>query len=324
MVLLVLFVMTFDIKFLEFDDFDRFREVLSGWDTEPTQLSAGPLSLRLGQLDLGDLHVSRLRLNQSTADRMAIESNLLMYVVCLAPNIFCGLEVPEGSLVVFGPGREYRSLLSKNWDSFEVIVECEVAEAAGLPHASATSRELAPELSVTPLSEALIKKFRLLANELFDPYWSNLAPVDRQLWADAARERTLRLLAAASGHGLNLSAVGPELKRVPLYELALAGLNYIDRHRNARLTVRELGQALGVSERALQYAFCHALGLSPSQYILARRLHAARRDLLATNNRPASVTNVAFNHDFDHLSRFAQYYRRLFGELPSKTKRLVT
>ena len=313
--------MTFDIKLLEFDDFDRFRELLSGWDTEPTQLSSGPLCLRLGHLDLGGVKVARLRLNRLIADRMAIDVDAMMYVVCLAPKLFCGMEVPAGSLVVFGPGREYRSVLYEGWESFEVVVPRQVAEAEGLPLAGATGRGLAPELSVIPLSEPLIAKFRVWARELFDPSWLDSAPDHRQLWAAAARERTLRLLAAAQGNWRNLSAGGAEPKPVASYGLAMAALDYIDRHPLEQLAVRDVGQALGTSDRALQYAFRNALGLPPSQYILAKRLQAARRDLLASSRRSARVTNVAVDHDFTHFGRFAQHYRRLFGESPSQTLR---
>lgn len=149
----------FDLKLSEFDDFDRFREELSGWDTEPLQLSSGQLRLRLGQLSLGDVHVARLRLNRLVADRMAIDPKFLMYVVCFAPKVFCGLSVPAGSLIVFGPGRDYRSVLSQGWESFEVVVPRQVAEGAGLPLAKASERGLAPENSVIQLKDELAARF---------------------------------------------------------------------------------------------------------------------------------------------------------------------
>lgn len=311
----------FDVKLREFDDFDLFREELSGWDTEPVQLSAGPLRLGLGTLNLGDVHVGRLSLNRLVADRMAIDAHVLMYVVCLAPKVFCGYDVPAGSLIVFGPGREYRSVLSEGWLSFEVVVSQHVSEAAGLPLATATERSLAPELSVIPLSNGLTAQFQKWARDLFDPALLDMPVRYRQLWADAAREITLRLLAAASAGPHGPSHEGVLTKRLPFRDLVLAALEHIDRNGTEPLTIRKTAKTLGVSERALQSGFRKMLGVSPSQYILALRLQNARRDLLAVKDRGAKVTTIAFDHDFNHLSRFAQHYRRLFGESPSQTLR---
>jgi transcriptional regulator GlxA family with amidase domain len=38
-------------------------------------------------------------------------------------------------------------------------------------------------------------------------------------------------------------------------------------------------------------------------------------------NGPPSVTQVASDQGFMHFGRFSQYYRSLFGELPSDTLR---
>jgi hypothetical protein len=57
----------------EFDDFDRFRESISGWDTDPIQLTPGPLRLSHDFLRSGDVTVARIRANQRIADSSAIQ-----------------------------------------------------------------------------------------------------------------------------------------------------------------------------------------------------------------------------------------------------------
>jgi len=79
-----------------------------------------------------------------------------------------------------------------------------------------------------------------------------------------------------------------------------------------------LARASGVSLRTLEYAFREALQMGLHEYIKNKRLNAARRDLL---KQAPSVTDVALDYGFTHLSYFAQAYARLFGELPSKTLR---
>jgi AraC-like DNA-binding protein len=50
------------------------------------------------------------------------------------------------------------------------------------------------------------------------------------------------------------------------------------------------------------------------------RLAQARSELAAARPR-TTVTTVALDYGFNHLSRFAQQYARHFGESPSETLR---
>jgi len=56
-------------------------------------------------------------------------------------------------------------------------------------------------------------------------------------------------------------------------------------------------------------------------FLRDRRLEAARHELLVADAGEISVTEVALGLGFTHLSRFANEYRKAFGELPSETFR---
>jgi len=57
-------------------------------------------------------------------------------------------------------------------------------------------------------------------------------------------------------------------------------------------------------------------------YLRNCRLDSACKLLLGTGKASASVTEAALSSGFIHMSRFARYYRRRFGELPSDTKKI--
>lgn len=82
-----------------------------------------------------------------------------------------------------------------------------------------------------------------------------------------------------------------------------------------------LCQIAGVSERSLQIAFSEVFEEPPSVHLRRRALEHVRRVLQLSDAATTSVSEVALDHGFAHLSRFAQYYRNLFGEAPSKTLR---
>lgn len=83
--------------------------------------------------------------------------------------------------------------------------------------------------------------------------------------------------------------------------------------------INEMCNAAGVSERALRYAFDDLLGISPNRYLSMLRLSTACRSLSLSDASRRSVKSVALSCGLWDLSRFADHYRRVFGELPRDT-----
>ncbi len=97
--------------------------------------------------------------------------------------------------------------------------------------------------------------------------------------------------------------------------------DYLCAHLNWPVSRAELAKASGTSIRTLSRAFMRHHGMGPMQFLKARRLDAAYRDLLGTKPQHNSVTEVALRYGFNHLGMFAIDYRQAFGELPSATLR---
>ncbi len=88
-----------------------------------------------------------------------------------------------------------------------------------------------------------------------------------------------------------------------------------------QLHVPELCALIGVSERTLRSCCAEFLGISPSRYVLLRRLQAVRIALRDADAETASVAEIAGGCGFTELRRFAAAYRTAFGEAPSTTLR---
>jgi AraC family ethanolamine operon transcriptional activator len=119
----------------------------------------------------------------------------------------------------------------------------------------------------------------------------------------------------------SLLAEAPEDDRLPCSStrayIVEKATRFIEAHLGDLLTVHDIAKAVRVCPRTLRYSFEHVLGVTPCQYIRAKRLNKVRRDLLA--GRQESVQAAATRWGFWHMGRFSQYYRRTFGELPSRT-----
>ena len=88
-----------------------------------------------------------------------------------------------------------------------------------------------------------------------------------------------------------------------------------------QLNVPLLCTTIGVPERTLRECCKEFLGMSPTRYQLLRRLNLVRSALRRADAQTTSVAEIARNHHFLELGRFAVAYRAVFGEMPSATLR---
>ena len=95
----------------------------------------------------------------------------------------------------------------------------------------------------------------------------------------------------------------------------------VDADPSRHITVTELATEAGCSIRSLQEGFQRWVGCSPTEYLRDLRLQRVHEALATADNSATSIAEIAHAHGFSHLGRFAQAYRRRFGELPSQTLR---
>lgn len=85
------------------------------------------------------------------------------------------------------------------------------------------------------------------------------------------------------------------------------------------LSIGELSSRVGVSQRTLRNAFATVLGISPTRYLVLRRLHLLRAALSIADPLTDTVASIARAFGFSDCGRMAAQYRRLFGEPPRTT-----
>jgi AraC-like DNA-binding protein len=85
--------------------------------------------------------------------------------------------------------------------------------------------------------------------------------------------------------------------------------------------IPEICELVGVSDRTLRSCCAEFLGMSPTRYVLLRRLREARSALREADPDTGKVAEIAQRFGFAQLGRFAGTYRATFGETPSTTLR---
>lgn len=139
------------------------------------------------------------------------------------------------------------------------------------------------------------------------------APDARALAAcrDSVREVVIGLL---DGGGAGLSC-GPAATHL------LAAEAFIERRLgDPELDTARVAAACGVSSRHLARLFAQA-GTPLMQYLMARRLQAARTALIDHPGRP--IAQVAYRTGFVSASHFARVFRARFGMTPRECRRLA-
>ena len=94
-------------------------------------------------------------------------------------------------------------------------------------------------------------------------------------------------------------------------------------HLSRPLHMPELCDRIVVSDRTLRSCCAEFLGMTPTQYVLLRRLKEVRRALCDAHPDKVKVAEVADRFGFTQLGRFAGTYRATFGEAPSTTLKRI-
>jgi methylphosphotriester-DNA--protein-cysteine methyltransferase len=95
--------------------------------------------------------------------------------------------------------------------------------------------------------------------------------------------------------------------------------DYLKTVGDGPLHISALCSKLGVSRRSLHRAFHEIFGIGPVTFLRHKRLCAVHSVLKASLPGETTVSEVAIQHGFAELGRFAHDYHIMFGEYPSQT-----
>jgi AraC-like DNA-binding protein len=135
----------------------------------------------------------------------------------------------------------------------------------------------------------------------------------------ALRARLMHWLQSITSDVQRMDGEGPALSR---RRMAVERVRrFIHEHLAESMTLAELCQHAHLQARSLEYGFRDLVGLSPFKYIKMLRLAEVRRRLQMSTPAERSVSELALDCGFCHLSQFAADYKRVFLESPSATRR---
>lgn len=307
---------------------DSFQNVhlhasaLQGWKTTYSQISAGKLESSLLQLTSARIHTFRERIGQRVSQHGETPRNK----ICLAIPVgmrgvasIQGREADTNSVFILGSSQEFMCHMPKEMDLFGIAVERDFFDEA-VENMSCT-QEIKPLLRqpVIKVPENRLSKCRQRLLSMFSE-----ALINKDL--DETPERESDHEMAMLGEFIQLLS-NPEFERPPstTHSFIVEKCHqWTISDTTAPPSVIELCERLQVSRRTIQNSFRRVVETTPINYLRCVRLNGVRRDLMITSPSDLSVGEAAANWGFFHLSHFAADYQDLFGELPSRTTRVVS
>jgi AraC family transcriptional regulator, ethanolamine operon transcriptional activator len=315
------FVATTIVRF-ESNDPDEFCERVTDWDGTWTQLHAGAFRGSAQIIPLGPVLVATGCINipmmqHDWAPRDCV--TLGRPGRRSAPVVYRGHDIEDGEVFVGGRDAEveivnrgvhYSSTLSVRFDLLE-------READWLVH-------LAPLTAINGV--ALRAPGLAWTNSFLDAIEWIVDAVERYPEALARRDMCGSLIDSLLTRVNTLAAADAPIHRDRQMRahrrLAVErAREYIARNLTDPIRLSDLSRHAHTQARSLEYGFQEVLGVSPMAYVRATRLHRAHRLLRTSAVRTRSISEIALDSGFWHLSQFAADYKLLFGESPSVTFR---
>jgi AraC-like DNA-binding protein len=299
-------------------DPDLFVASIRPAGMEFTVTERGPFSARSTLFDLGRIYAQRCRETLRRVKRADVPRGGVMFLTAPGPSIVLnGAEIGMNQIAVVDVGESYNSRLLGPTQWGAVTLAHEDMEAISAPEADRGAKRLSGMTIFTPLPAALARLRSLHG------YMGQLAEgTPKLLNNNRLTDELEHNILAAMRDILSTRASGVDTIGRHHHQIIVDRFRAVlEAHADLPITMPAISQMIGVSSRTLRLACQEQLGISPGQYVMLRRMRSARRALQQADPDVARVTDIATEHGFWELGRFAVKYRHIFGETPSMTLR---
>jgi AraC family ethanolamine operon transcriptional activator len=300
-----------------FDDFDAMAAAPRAWDQHYLKLSKGSFEGSVRAAHTACMQAGRVTWSSGVLVTGAVPKGAISFAIPIVAGGVAraqGIPVRTNQIVAIADRDELNFTQPSGCELLVLSLGHGLLDLAAATFFGEAWRDAVPNAVVLAVQDAarLAADYRRLLAATRD--------VDATRLAEPAFGRRLEL-AAAETVAAQIAIQQPRrLTSAQRQRLARRVEGYLQANEFRPVGIAELCAAVGAPERTMHHACREYFGLPPVALLRVRRLHRARRQLLARGSA-TTVTATATDWGFDHLGEFAVAYRRLFGETPSQTLR---
>jgi AraC-like DNA-binding protein len=298
------------------DGFEELKEVVLGTRREIVQLERGKIRGEVAHATIGDLPIDMASFNLGIRTKGGSHSSRVGIGLLAASAdhvVRSSYDSRPGDVLVMAPGCEHEN---RYYGGASIIIV--MASADDIDSSFSTEARMHDPScwwrnhykGNADIVTSVVPRLQSLLGRLAE---ASLTAEAAEFWKRAVIEAVTANVVA----GVSSERDGPlpsALKVVRQVE------EYLESRPTEPVHISEICSQLHVSRRTLHRAFHEALGIGPIAFLRHRRLCAVHTALRAPKNI-ATISDVAMQFGFQNLGRFAGYYRQLFGEYPSDTRR---
>jgi len=301
-------------------DVAEFAELMHDWDVEFSQLQAGSFLASAHLLQLGSVRLARCSFNRSLLLRLTPPQGCLSIVMVdpgSDPVLFRGSALSKDQCVVLDTGAKAELVSHGQFFGTAITVSNGAWQAASHWPSDRSTAENRPHLESPGMQwmESVLADTNAILDTCIR-YPEGAMPSGVGI---AMEELVLASLTASTDCTRRPSDNRSQrARRRMAVQRARA---YIDENLANPIRLSEVCAHAHAQARSLEYGFHEMLGITPVSYIKAVRLNRVRRLLLSSVPAERTVTEIALDCGFWHLSQFSVDYKTFFGESPSVTGR---
>jgi AraC-like DNA-binding protein len=303
---------------IESTDPDEFFTMVRPHYYIPTVTQKGTFTARAQLYECGRLYA---QVREEHLARVVPVHNLrpgVLFLTKPGPPIYCnGAEIGYDNLLLCNRGTTYLSRLSGPVAWGSMTLESGEMATAYTEYLGANP-DWVDSFKVISPPPATLARLRYLHSRL-----AVLAKVTGQRVVPAAAQiRLEEMLIEIMLDNITKAEMRPDTIARQHHHLIISRFfEALDERPGSSLSMPDLSRKIGVSSRTFRMACQEQLGVSPTHYLLLRRMQLARNALQQADPAVTRVTDIATEFGFWELGRFAVKYHELFGETPSTTLR---
>jgi AraC family ethanolamine operon transcriptional activator len=306
-------------------DAAELTQNLRDWNFEFTQLSLGKFSASGAVLDLDGVSIARLSMGRTLLQRGYAPRGMFAVFIPGAgsgPAYARGQLLETGQCATLTEGAELEAITHEGYLDVSFGVDLSACRPQ-LEALNGGSMGLSPGTSIAAPGPAWINDMLGRVDWLLAAVMEYAQCLGDQRVRASLADHALAAMVRFNNSPADVDATtrGARASRRAAVRLAR---DLIDSRLAEPLRLSELCRHANMKIRTLEYGFREVTGLTPVAYIRSLRLNSVRRALLQkTSGSQRSISEIAMDAGFWHLSQFAMDYRRFFGETPTETRRLT-
>jgi AraC-like DNA-binding protein len=278
----------------------------------------GRFRARIVRIDVEQVWGQRVRERLACLKRIELYWGAILFMIEPGPSMFLGgAEIGMDQVAVVSAGDSYNWRLSgaTHWGTVSLVKED--IDALGEAATGVCARSVGG-VNVFRPSPTALARLRSVHDRM-----GRLSETMPELLTNTYLSHDLEHdLVSAAQELRGIQASGSDTNRRRHHEIIVTRFRRVlNAQHDVLLRMPEISEQIGVSSRTLRLACQQRLGMSPTQYVVLRRMWSVRRALQKADPKASQVTEIATDHGFWELGRFAVKYRHVFGESPSATLR---